>query len=163
MNRRIFVYVKWVLLISGTACLIGGCATDHWQGNQSIHEGLWKTCREGTEGSSSKEVKVRCSTCNVKNSTFDGKKLQLESKGKNLQRRPLHNKYVSCRLAALVKKTPLFSSAYCCFPEYCWVNISNLDITLFRNSLQYEIPFSPYYAMFKPHYKIQKNVRKVLF
>ena len=113
--------------------------------------------------SSSKEVKVRCSTCNVKNSSFDGKKLQLESKGKNLQRRPLHNKYVSCRLAALVKKAPLFSSAYCCFPEYCWVNISNLDITLFRNSLQYEIPFSPYYAMFKPHRKIQNKFRKVLF
>ena len=46
--KTIIVYVKWVLLISGTACLIAGCATDRWQGNQSTHEGLWKTCKERT-------------------------------------------------------------------------------------------------------------------
>ena len=54
MSKRKFVYVKWVFLISGTACLIAGCATDHWQGNQSTHEGLWKKCRERTGCSSVK-------------------------------------------------------------------------------------------------------------
>lgn len=52
--KTVIVYVKWVLLISGTACLISGCATDRWQANQSTHEGLWKTCRERTGCSSVK-------------------------------------------------------------------------------------------------------------